>query len=68
MSGARIVKVALGAAAVAAALPKNSLEPLVIFQSSILQTENLRAEPPGELPVCWGISPLEDKILIESNP
>ena len=32
------------------------------------QTNILRVKFPGELPVFGGISPLENKILIESNP
>lgn len=36
--------------------------------TNISQTKILRVEDPGELPVRLGISPLENKILVESNP
>ena len=34
----------------------------------ILQTKILQAKLPGDLHVCWRISPLGNEILIESNP
>ena len=39
-----------------------------IFQTNSSQTKILWVKHPGELPLFGGISPLSDKIMIESNP
>ena len=52
--------------------PKKRVPCTAIFKTNILQTKSslspLGLTFPGELPVYWGISPPQDKILIESNP
>ena len=39
-----------------------------IVYAKILHTKILGVNFPGELPSCWGISPLENESLTESNP
>ena len=39
-------------------------EPTAIFQTDISRIEILRAKTSGEMPVWWGISPLENKVRL----